>query len=555
MNKTKTFLLLIFISSSFLVKGQFQASDQRGTSNWYTDAIWLSDSVYVLSEYILGGGFFSTSTLSAYHLDEGLIWTQAAPDTIEIMSYNELIQLSDTTFGVLGYFQWCCDCSDPEPFLEIRNKADGSLVERIGEIIHQPVYEFKNRTANTSWGFAMASWANPEEQIYYFNNSGDSLTSFSVDMDVSGMAGFQNLIAIASSNEIRYYNANGDFVSSEQFDDEILHIAANGDALMVHTTEGLIGYGEALNEIANLTFNVETDYVLVAADSSGFLLYEEGGLRSVPSDFGGVFSVFNSTIQGFSPYDLIVNDENFVLAGAKVSDPFGIMNIHHRHAAFRQNLIIEEMPLWETDIEISEIEMLNYQITSQDEFSVYYSMDLAVTVRNDGTFPVNEFYINSVQGQGICAPNIEHLFIQEQILSGDESTYIFSDLSGWSFITEEDSSQIEICVFLTNPNDEIDNDRDNDSACASEMIFLSVEDVELNQLVKIFPNPATDQITLRTDLQLESYQIFDSFGRLVDQGVFNQSLQVNLSSLTYGVYFLQAKTDRGVVKKKFVVSR
>jgi hypothetical protein len=555
MMKAKILLLALFSSFSVLVKAQFEKSDQKGTSNWYTDAIWLSDSVYVLSEYILGGGFQSTSTLSAYHLDEGLIWTKAAPDTIEIMSYNELIHLSDTTFGVVGYYIWCCDCSDPEPFLEIRNKANGNLVERVGEIIHQPVYEFKDRLTKTSWGFALVDNQFPENQIYYFNSAGDSLTAFSVDLDVLGIIGFQDLIAVAASNELRYYNSNGDFVSSEQFGVEILHIAANDDALLVHTSEGLLGYGEALNEIANLTFNVETDYELVAADSSGFLLYEEGSLRSVPSDFGGVFSVFNSTIQGFNPYDLIVNDENFVLAGAKVSDPFGFMNIRHRHAAFRQNIILEEMPLWETDIEISEIEMLNYQLTSQDEFSVYYTMDLAVTVRNDGTFPVNEFYINSVQGQGICAPNIEHLYVQDQILNGNESTYIFSDLNGWSFITEEDSSDIKICVFLTNPNDEIDNDRDNDSACATETIFLSTDDIELNKLVKLFPNPTTDQITLNTDLRLESYQIFDSFGRLVDQGVFNQSLQINLSSLTNGVYFLQAQSERGVVNKKFVVSR
>lgn len=555
MMKAKIFLVALFISSTFLASGQYQASDQNGTSNWYTDAIWLSDSVYVLSEYILGDGFLSTSTLRAYHLDEGLIWTQVAPDTIEIMSYNQMLLLSDSTFGVVGYFQWCCDCSDPEPFLEIRNNEDGSLVERVGEIIHQPVYEFKNRVAKTSWGFAVASWANPEEQIYFFSNAGDSLTSFEVDMDVLSIVGFQDLIAIASANELRYYNASGDFVSSEQFDNQILHIAANGDALLVHTAEGLMGYGEGLNEIANLTFNVDTDYTLVATDSSGFLLYEEGGLRSVPNNFGGAFQVSNTSIQGFEPSDLIFRGEHFVLSGAKVSEPFGLMNIRHRHAAFRQNIIVEMMPLWETDIEISGIEMLNYELTSQDEFSVYYNMDLAVTVRNDGTFPVNEFYVNSVQGQGICAPSIEHLFIQDQILSGEESTYIFADLNGWSFITEEDSSQIEICVFLTNPNDEIDNDRDNDSACASETIFLSVNENELNNLVKLFPNPALDHITLSTDLRLKSYKIFDSFGRLIDQGVFNQTAQLNITSLTDGVYFLQVDSEKGVVNKKFVVSR
>jgi len=83
---------------------------------------------------------------------------------------------------------------------------------------------------------------------------------------------------------------------------------------------------------------------------------------------------------------------------------------------------------------------------------------------------------------------------------------------------------------------------------------LGVSAIDPTELA-LFPNPAADQINLSTDLPLESYQIFDSFGRLVGQGVFNQTTQININSLTDGVYFLQTQTDRGVVKKKFVVSR
>ena len=78
--------------------------------------------------------------------------------------------------------------------------------------------------------------------------------------------------------------------------------------------------------------------------------------------------------------------------------------------------------------------------------------------------------------------------------------------------------------------------------------FLSLENKE-NISVNIFPNPASDVITVNTSAQIEEVNVFDTYGNLVN--TFNAST-FSVSHLSAGIYFLTVSTDKGTVQNKFI---
>ena len=76
--------------------------------------------------------------------------------------------------------------------------------------------------------------------------------------------------------------------------------------------------------------------------------------------------------------------------------------------------------------------------------------------------------------------------------------------------------------------------------------------------VGIFPNPATNQLSITTDNPFGSNAVLtisDVTGRIVQKETItaNQSkFNTDISSLAPSIYFLKIQTDRGIAVKKFV---
>jgi len=88
--------------------------------------------------------------------------------------------------------------------------------------------------------------------------------------------------------------------------------------------------------------------------------------------------------------------------------------------------------------------------------------------------------------------------------------------------------------------------------------FLTVEDVELNNKLRLFPNPADNELTLDVDpsITLTNLSIYDINGKnLFSQSDFGaQQLQqkINVNQLPSGVFFLTVESDQGTTSIKFV---
>ncbi|MNU83695.1 BNR/Asp-box repeat protein [compost metagenome] len=75
------------------------------------------------------------------------------------------------------------------------------------------------------------------------------------------------------------------------------------------------------------------------------------------------------------------------------------------------------------------------------------------------------------------------------------------------------------------------------------------------QAVKLYPNPATDQITIENSAVNAEYQIVDLFGKKIISGHLNAGNKISTSELKNGTYLVVIQTENTVSSKKLIISR
>ncbi len=72
--------------------------------------------------------------------------------------------------------------------------------------------------------------------------------------------------------------------------------------------------------------------------------------------------------------------------------------------------------------------------------------------------------------------------------------------------------------------------------------------------VLIYPNPASNEIMLATNQQLKTIHIYNVLGEevLKLERIATSEKAIDISTWNAGVYFLEAETEKGIVRMKFV---
>lgn len=88
---------------------------------------------------------------------------------------------------------------------------------------------------------------------------------------------------------------------------------------------------------------------------------------------------------------------------------------------------------------------------------------------------------------------------------------------------------------------------------------LSIAELGIENIISIYPNPASDVITIRnnSNLELNNISIEDSRGRTLKKITFT-SLEmkqiIDIKDLKTGIYFLTVTSDKNTFTKKFIVN-
>ena len=80
--------------------------------------------------------------------------------------------------------------------------------------------------------------------------------------------------------------------------------------------------------------------------------------------------------------------------------------------------------------------------------------------------------------------------------------------------------------------------------------MLSISDIEITEL-KIFPNPATSILTVKTTNPIEKVEIYSLSGKKVDD-VNSDFNNINVEELSNGMYLLRIYTEKEIMVKKLI---
>lgn len=80
---------------------------------------------------------------------------------------------------------------------------------------------------------------------------------------------------------------------------------------------------------------------------------------------------------------------------------------------------------------------------------------------------------------------------------------------------------------------------------------LTNQDFQMVGKIKIYPNPVSDILYIKSDKNISHFQVFDASGRVLKSGILNQkTANINVSDLAVGTYFLKLDQENYQIIKK-----
>jgi len=72
--------------------------------------------------------------------------------------------------------------------------------------------------------------------------------------------------------------------------------------------------------------------------------------------------------------------------------------------------------------------------------------------------------------------------------------------------------------------------------------------------VAIYPNPATDVLTINSDSKISSVKVLNYLGQTIDNiNVSGMDVTINTSTYDAGIYFMQIETEKGISTQKIII--
>jgi hypothetical protein len=172
----------------------------------------------------------------------------------------------------------------------------------------------------------------------------------------------------------------------------------------------------------------------------------------------------------------------------------------------------------------------NINLTVDAEKSLKYTIPNYIISDFDG----NPLSFSAIMGDGSKLP----LWID---FSSDKLSLTFNPAN----VNKGEST---IYIFATDPNGLKDSLEVN--VLVNEVNHIKVSSVQGGE-IKIYPNPVTEIITLKSPYLIKSIELYDLNGRVVFKQIGNNNV-INVSGLNKGIYILKAETDKRTIIDKVI---
>jgi hypothetical protein len=137
--------------------------------------------------------------------------------------------------------------------------------------------------------------------------------------------------------------------------------------------------------------------------------------------------------------------------------------------------------------------------------------------------------------------------IVKSIKSNSNSGIVMASINGNDeLILTPQSTGTATVIISFNSNGKVVNKTLTVNASTSSLGTAEVKKLELG----IYPNPTTDVLNIKTQDIVVSTMIFDITGKVTNAPFSNG--QINVSTLSKGIYILKVVTDKAVYQQKFI---
>ena len=124
-----------------------------------------------------------------------------------------------------------------------------------------------------------------------------------------------------------------------------------------------------------------------------------------------------------------------------------------------------------------------------------------------------------------------------------------ANITATTYVVENLEYNTEYCYTVTAMGVDTESDP-SEEACAKT---LGESLAENTSYLNIFPNPATDNLSIEANEEITEVNIYNIIGVSVyNEQCTNNNLNVNISEFNSGVYFIKVKTGNGETVKRFI---
>lgn len=81
---------------------------------------------------------------------------------------------------------------------------------------------------------------------------------------------------------------------------------------------------------------------------------------------------------------------------------------------------------------------------------------------------------------------------------------------------------------------------------------LKTSEVQKDQSVNLYPNPTKGDVNIEADSRIQSVEVFDAAGRIIQKhtGINSQNAKISIHSSSNGIYYFKVLTGKGTLLKK-----
>lgn len=418
-----------------------------------------------------------------------------------------------------------------------------------------------------------------------FNHSGTAVTNFTGSYTVDGGAPVNQTF---TANVAPF--ASGNFTFTTPYS-----IASVGDhAVAIHvdiTGDANPADNDGTTSIGGASF-IPTHVLTIEEGTGTWCGWCPRGavfmdsMKAVNPSTTALIAVHNGDPMTVSDYDAgvggFINGYPSILADRKeVYDPSDIFNAYDDHSADFGFANLTATQTYNGSTKVSTVNVsANFAVNSSD------NLRLACVYIEDGvhgtttSYDQHNYYTGNAAGamsgaghdwaaepNPVLAANMYFDHVARKIVGGFTgqsgslpatitagSTYTYSFT--YTIPTTSVANNMSVIVLLINATTgEVLN-----ATTPKSVTGISDLKSQINQL-SVYPNPATSDLNILFTLnkaQNVSFEITDVMGRIVSATTFknlaptNQNIQLPVVNLTNGVYFLNIKTDSGIVSRRFI---